>query len=213
MTDTNKDWEAPADGDNPYLDIERRIYQGRGGSLARRIMAKNIGLAFLGAFCVGLLGLVIADTVMGFAAIAQNRTFAQTVRVGLPEDGFAEENYAELVRSEGDSIDFDAPYGVSRLLLDAGKLSVSGKSGDQYALYRPGSGTFWDSALAFAAGEAMDVTALPEGDYLICWGNQASVRLRPLKATDSPSDDDAGDGLSLLQDPSLLDLAILRVGH
>ncbi len=198
---------------NPYLEIEREVYGGKRQSADKTLFRKT-GVCFLLALVFAFLGLVIYDLVEGGIEISDNRALEKTVRVEDIDTGeFKNENYQELIASEGDAIDFSSSYSVESVSLDGKVLSVDGNTGDQYVFYKPGSSVLWSEDMAFDSGASMtiDSTRFTSGDYILCWGNQASAKLRPIVPASNPVLTDPSTGLSLIQDPSLLNILVLSV--
>lgn len=199
--------------DNPYLNIEREVYGGKRPS-SDKTLFKKIGICFLAALVVALFGLVIYDLVEGGIEISNNRGLEKTVRVEDTDTGeFKDENYQELIASEGDAIDFSSSYSVESVNLNGNVFSVNGNTGDQYVFYKPGSYVLWSEDMAFDSGSSMtiDSNSFTSGDYILCWGNQASAKLRPIVPSSDPVLASPSADLSLIQDPSLLGILILSV--
>lgn len=181
------------------------------GASRQDTVKKAVGIGVLFAAALSLMGLVFYDLAKAGAEIERNRTFAKTVRVLDGKGGYVNEDYAQLVTSEANSVDFMDPYPIDSVDLTETTVTVNAQEGDGFVFYQPGGKIFWDVTKEITANTPKDVSGFAKdgGDFILCWGNAKSERLRPVICTGWALDHTDGDGYTLLQDPSLLKVIVL----
>ncbi len=207
-----KDSAIPEEDASPYREIEQRV---REMKRAPRKPWMKVGSSFLGAtLAISFLSLGLHGIIQQIAASGQAQEESVTVRV-KSSVGYRAESYAELAESERDSIDFADSLPIEELSLEGTTVTVQSdyaNSVDTFVLYQPGGNVFFSNSLpSFRAGEAVDISnGLTSGaDYLLCYGNPRSERLRPVVFPGGATLD--GTGISLIVDPALLMTVLVRV--
>ena len=199
----------------PYRRIEKEIL---GAKKAPRKSYKNAVTSLVAgtfALAFSVLAIIGIGRRIDDSRIAQEGQERVSVKSG---DAFVEETYSQLVKSESDCIDFDDPVMLSGLSLDGSKLQVEALDPeslspiDYFTLYQPGGNVFFMEPLKFQPGEVVDLSGmgLSDGaDYLLCYGNEYSDRLRIV--TQPGGDTEDGEGFSAIVEDDLLMTVVIRV--
>lgn len=199
----------PPEEDNPYIRIENEVNSAKPSSY--RWKAPVLLLCTASLLIVGV-ALLLNDLAVLVSDGKNSEASALTVRV---DNGNAvqEEDYAELVKTESDSVDFDDPFVIDSVSLEDGMLNVDSPNGnlDAFVFYQPGGKVFWKPDLSFKGDTDIALSSLSlnnQTDYILCWGNANSEKL---KAVICPGGENTEDGDSvLLIDPTMLMTVILR---